>query len=747
MKRLIIALAVTILASCGGKNGGKLPDYLNDKKPVEVRIEDALGRMTLEEKIAMLHAQSKFSSPGVPRLGIPGLNVSDGPHGVREEIAWERWESAGRTDDSCTAFPALTCLAATWDVDLAALYGRSIGEEARFRGKDVLLGPGVNIYRTPLGGRNFEYMGEDPFLASQMVVPYVRGVQSQGVAACVKHFALNNQENDRLAVNVSVSDRALHEIYLPAFRAAVVDGGAWAIMGAYNRYKDQHCCHNEYLLNTVLKGEWNFDGTVLSDWGGTHDTREAAMNGLDIEFGTWFEGSKGDWDYDNYYMARPLLELVRSGEIDESVVDGKVRRILRLIFRTSMDRSRPFGSFASPEHFAASRAIAEAGVVLLKNDHNSLPVSSESEGTILVVGENAVRRMTVGGGSSELKTKYEITPLEGLRARFGDRVQYMRGYESSDRANGDGALAVPGTEAGAYAGDETGVGAFRHAEPLSEVVEAAARAEIVLFFGGLNKTLGQDCEGGDRASMALPYGQDELIAALAAANPRTAVVIMSGNAVAMPWRDAVPAIVQGWYLGSEAGSALAAVIAGDVNPSGKLPFTYYSSLTDCGAHVLGDYPGAEHRETYMDDIWVGYRYTDKKGEGAAANFPFGHGLSYTTFEYSAVEGDKEAIAEDGSVRISVRVRNTGSRTGAEVVQLYIGDAHASVARPIKELKGFQKVVLEPGHSTKVTFVVKPEALSFYDETRHRWVVEKGNFTAYVGASATDIKGLVEFSVL
>jgi beta-glucosidase len=278
-------------------------------------------------------------------------------------------------------------------------------------------------------------------------------------------------------------------------------------------------------------------------------------------------------------------------------------------------------------------------------------------------------------------------------------------------------------------------------------LEAAREAAAVVFVGGLNKTFGQDCEGSDRSSMELPYGQDALIAALADANPRTAVVILSGNAVAMPWKDKVPAIVQGWYLGSEAGTALAAVLSGDVNPSGKLPFTYYSALTDCGAHVLGDYPGAEHRETYMDDIWVGYRYTDKKGEGAVPNFPFGHGLSYTTFDYSAVEGDKEAIAEDGKVRISVRVHNSGTVAGAEVVQLYIGDAHASVARPIKELKGFQKVVLQPGQSKKLTFEVGGDALSFYDETRHRRVIEKGNFTAYVGSSATDIRGIVEFSVL
>jgi beta-glucosidase len=736
-----------VLSSCTGKNNG-VPVYLDDEKPLEMRISDALGRMTLEEKIDMLHAQSLYSSKGVPRLGIPDIIATDGPHGIQREIAWNKWEDAGRTNDSCTAFPALSCLAATWDPGMAALYGKSIGEEARYRGKTVLLGPGVNIYRTPLGGRNFEYMGEDPFLASRMVVPYIKEVQRQGVAASVKHFALNNQETDRMQINVSVSERALHEIYLPAFRAAVEDGGVWTLMGAYNRYNGQYCSQNEYLLNKVLKGEWEFDGAVISDWGATHDTRGAALGGLDIEFGTTFPDSLAG-NFDDYYMARPLLSLVEAGDIHESVIDEKVRRILRLIFRTSMDRTRPFGSFATPEHFAASREIAQAGIVLLKNDGDVLPLDASATGTILVVGENAIRPMTLGGGSSALKTKYEISPLEGLRARFGDRIRYMRGYSSfvstdheHESQDDGGPLAMLAENA--KQADPAGEG---EVEPLADIVEAARTADVVIFIGGLNKDPYQDCEDHDRLSISLPYDQDVLIEALAAANTRTVVVNISGNAVAMPWKDNVPAIVQSWYLGSEAGNALAAVLSGDVNPSGRLPFTYYSSLQDCGAHVLGDYPGADHRESYMDDIWVGYRYTDKKGEGARPNFPFGHGLSYTQFEYYDIEGDKDVIAADGTVKVSVRIRNTGHRTGSEVVQLYIGDTNASVARPVKELKGFEKVTLEPGKSTRVTFTVGYDELSFYDETRHRWTIEKGNFTAYVGASVTDIRGVVEFSVL
>ncbi len=723
LKFTISALvAAALLSACGHKDGnGKLPAYLDDSKSIETRIADAIERMTLEEKIGMLHAQSQFSSRGVPRLGIPDLVFTDGPHGVAEELAWDGSASAGWTNDSCTAFPALTCLAATWDPEMSALYGRSIGEEARYRGKHVLLGPGVNIYRTPLGGRNFEYMGEDPFLASQMVVPYIKGVQSQGVAACVKHFALNNQEADGIEINVSIGDRALYEIYLPAFRAAVEEGGAWAVMGACNRYKEQYCCQSQYLLNDVLKGEWAYDGVVVSDWGGTHDAKQAALNGLDMEFGTQSDSIAGN-DYNNYYMADPLLAMVKSGEIDEKVIDEKVGRILRLVFRTSMDRGRPFGSFATPEHFAASRTIAENGIVLLKNGGDLLPLEPGKGGTILVVGENAVRRMTPGSGSTSLKAKYEVLPLDGLRAKYGDRIRYMRGYTSA-------------------------ADSVRRAEPLSDIIEAAQAADAVVFIGGLNHTPNQDAAGADRLTMSLPYGQDELIEALAGANPHTAVVILSGNAVAMPWKDNVASILQGWYLGSEAGNALAGVISGDVNPSGKLPFTYYSSVNDCGAHVLGDYPGANHRETYMDDIWVGYRYTDKKGEGANPNFPFGHGMSYTTFEYSSIAGDKDVIAVDGTVKITVTVKNTGKRRGSEVVQLYIGDNHSSVARPIKELKGFKKIALDPGKSTKVTFSVDREALSFFDDKRHQWIVEKGNFTAFVASSATDIRGIVEFSVL
>lgn len=741
MKRIIVILATAALAwaCCGGTNKNTCcgPAYLDGSAPIEERVEDALMRLTTEEKIGLIHAQSKFSSAGVPRLGIPEVWCTDGPHGIRPEVLWDEWNQAGWTNDSCTAFPALTCLAATWNPEMSALYGRSIGEEARYREKDVLLGPGVNIYRTPLNGRNFEYMGEDPFLASRMVVPYVQGVQSNGVAACVKHYALNNQEVDRDHVDVVVDDRALYEIYLPAFKAAVEEGGAWAIMGAYNKYKGEHCCHNQYLLNDILKGEWGFDGVVISDWGGTHDTREAALKGLDMEFGSWTNGL--NWGasnaYDGYHLAKPYLKMIEEGQLSTAELDDKARRVLRLIFRTAMNADKPFGSLNSPEHLEAARRIAGEGMVLLKNDGGVLPIELDGKPTILVVGENAVKMMTVGGGSSSLKVQHEYTPLEGIRNYVGDRAEvvYERGYV--------------GDVTGNYNGVETGqdLSDSRPKEKLiADAVAAAQKADYVLFIGGLNKSDHQDCEGADRNHLELPYAQNEVIEALAAANPRLAVLNISGNAVAMPWIDSVPAVMQCWFIGSEAGNAIARTVFGEVNPSGRLPFTFPVKLEDNSAHAVGEWPGDGVQVHYNEGIYVGYRWNDRKN--IEALFPFGHGLSYTTFEYGEPSISAASMRDGGSVRIKVRVTNTGKREGAEVVQLYIGDDEASLDRPVKELKGFEKVHLEAGESADVEFVVTVDALKFFDPDKHEWVAEKGGFTAYVAASAEDIKGKVKFTL-
>ncbi|KAB5349023.1 glycosyl hydrolase [Bacteroides salyersiae] len=719
------------------------PVYLDDSKPVEERVEDALSRMTLEEKIAVTHAQSKFCSPGVARLGIPEFWMTDGPHGIRPEVLWDEWDQAGWTNDSCVAFPALTCLAATWDTDMSMLYGKSIGEEARYRNKTVLLGPGVNIYRTPLNGRNFEYMGEDPYLAGRMVVPYVQGVQQNGVAACVKHYALNNQEVNRHTTNVIVDDRALYEIYLPAFKAAVQEGKAWSIMGAYNLYKGQHACHNQYLLNDILKGEWGFDGVVVSDWGGVHDTDQAITNGLDMEFGSWTDGlSNGASNaYDNYYLADPYLERIQSGKAGTKELDDKVRRILRLAFRTTMDRNRPYGAMRSPEHYDAARKIGEAGIVLLQNNGNLLPIDLAKTKKIAVIGENAVKMMTVGGGSSSLKVQREISPLDGIRNRVGNRAEvvYARGYV------GDASGEYNGVVSGQNLKDDRSP-----EELIAEAVRVAGEADYVIFIGGLNKSAHQDCEDSDRTGLGLPYGQDRVITELVKANQNLVVVNVSGNAVAMPWIKEVPAVLQAWFLGSEAGNAIAAVLMGDVNPSGKLPFTFPARLKDVPAHQLGEYPGSEKvgdivNEKYNEGIFVGYRWADKQKK-AKPLFPFGHGLSYTTFEYGKPVADKKTMTADDTITFTVTVKNTGDREGQEVVQLYISDKKSSLPRPVKELKGFRKVKLAPGEEQKVSFTVAKDALSFFDDAKHEWIAEPGKFEAVIAASAADIRGVVPFEL-
>ncbi len=733
----VFSFAALAAACCQTAPKSEGPVYLDENQPIEARVEDALGRMTLEEKVKILHAQSKFSSAGVPRLGIPELWTTDGPHGIRPEVLWDEWDQAGWTNDSCVAFPALTCLAATWNEEMSALYGKSIGEEARFREKDVLLGPGVNIYRTPLNGRNFEYMGEDPYLASRMVVPYVQEVQKNGVAVCVKHYALNNQEARRHEYDAVVSDRALYEIYLPAFKAAVQEGGAWSIMGAYNFYKGQHACHNQYLLNDILKGEWGFDGAVISDWGGAHDTEEAITNGLDLEFGTWTNGlnSSSSKSYDTYYLADPYLAKLREGTASEEVLNDKVRRVLRLIFRTAMNNDKPAGSMCSPEHYAAARQIAGEGIVLLKNDNDVLPVNLEKVRTIAVIGENAIKMMTVGGGSSSLKVQHECTPLEGIAAAVGDKAEivYERGYVGDISGNYNG--VVSGQDLSEDRSEE---------QLIADAVAAAKKADVVLFFGGLNKASHQDCEDSDRYHLELPYAQDRVIEALAEANPNLAVVIISGNAVAMPWVDKVNAILEGWYSGSQTGHAVADVLFGKVNPSGKLPFTFPVKLEDNGAHALNAYDPDDLSVEYKEDIFVGYRWADK--QQVKPLFAFGHGLSYTDFTYGDAECARTEVKAGGNVKISVDVTNSGNVSGKEVVQLYIGDDESSLVRPVKELKGFRKISLEPGETKTVTFDIEPEMLKYFDDAKHEWVLENGTFTAYIGASSDDIRTRIQFTI-
>jgi beta-glucosidase len=700
---------------------------------IETKIDSIISLLTLEEKVAMCHAQSKFSSPGVDRLGIPELWMSDGPHGVRGEINWDNWGYANWTNDYITAFPALTCLAATFNPTLSKAYGISIGEEARYRKKDVLLGPGVNIYRTPLNGRNFEYMGEDPFLASKMVVPYIQGVQQNGVAACVKHFVLNNQELWRDHINVEVSDRALYEIYLPAFKAAVQEGNVWSVMGAYNQFRGQYCCHNDLLLNKILKTDWQFDGVVITDWGGAHNTMEAALNGLDIEMGTGTDGlttSKTN-AYDYYYLANPFLEKLKNKEIAETVLNDKVRRILRLMYRTSMNTNRSFGKMNNQEHLDVARKIAGEGIVLLKNEASFFPLDPNKKQTIAIIGENATKSMTIGGGSSELKAKNEISPLQGIQSLFKNAtILHAMGYASGPSVYGEV------------------VSSQLDAEALkNEAIEIAKKADIVLFFGGLNKNHHQDCEGGDRLEFQLPFGQNSLIDAILKVNQNLGVFLISGNAVEMPWIDNVNGLMQTWYLGSEAGNAIADVISGQVNPSGKLPFSFPKKLNDNAAHSFGkiSYPGDSIRQVYLDDILVGYRWHDTKK--IKPQFAFGEGLSYTNFNIVNAKVTQKVFTKNETIKITVTVENTGDFDGAEVVQVYVGKEQSNVKRALKELKGFKKVTVKKGEIKDVDITIKCTDLAYFDETIADWNLEKGIYKIYVGNSSIHISKKITIKII
>lgn len=722
MKKHIIYAMMLILTM---NTTTKAQVYLDQEAPIEERVEDAISRMTTHEKIQVIHAQSKFTSAGVPRLGIRQLNMDDGPHGVREELEWNSWNPAKWTNDYVVAFPSLTCLAATWNRELAALYGNAVSEEFAYRGKDVMLGPGVNIQRTPLNGRAFEYMGEDPLLASEMVVPYIQSAQKNGIGCCLKHFVLNDQETDRFAVNVNVSDRALHEIYLAPFKKAVEEAKVFTIMGSYNMWKGIHCCHNDELLNGILKRDWGFDGALISDWGGTTDTWQAATGGLDIEMGSYTDGKlkESEFTYDDYYLARPFEKLIEEGKIPMEVLDDKVARVLRTIFRTAMNPKKATGSLCSEDHYNACRTIGEEGIVLLKNGAAErkgkaiLPLDVSKYGRILLVGENATRSLTQGGGSSELKTLHDVSPLEALKALYGDKIDYAQGY-TSGRAIYDQVDKV----------DPAKQAALR-----AEALEKAKSADLILFVGGLNKNRRQDCENGDREGYDLSFGQNELISELAAIQKNIVVVIFGGNPYATPWLDHVAALVHCWYLGSEAGNALANVLSGKVCPSGKLPVTFAKRYEDYPYVKYGEeaYPGKDKQVYYKEDIYVGYRGFER--DKTAPLFPFGYGLSYTTFKYGkpTVEGNT----------VSVDVTNTGNVEGKETVQLYIGFDKCTEDRPAKELKDFQKISLKPGETQKVSFTISTEHLQYFSTASGKWETYNGPCRAFVGGSSADVQSV------
>lgn len=717
IKPIIASAMALFAAACHGQV------YLDPKAPIEDRVKDALSRMTTHEKVKILHAQSKFTSAGVPRLGIRQLNMDDGPHGVREELEWNSWSPARWTNDSIVAFPSLTCLAATWNRELSASYGDAVSEEFAFRGKDIMLGPGCNIQRTPLNGRAFEYAGEDPYLAGEMLVPYIKAAQANGVACCLKHFVLNDQEIDRFRVNVNISDRALHEIYLAPFKKAVEKADVWTIMGSYNMYKNVHCCHNDGLINGVLKGDWNWDGALVSDWGGTTNTWEAANGGLDIEMGTYTDGKlkESEFGYNDYYLADPFEKLINEGKVPMSVLDDKAARVLRTIFRTAMNPDKVIGSQCSEAHYQTCREIAQEGIVVLKNNKNILPINPDLYKNILVVGDNATRSLTLGGGSSELKTLRDISPLEALRSLYGDKVDYAQGYEAG-RALYDRVDKVDPE---------------RQSQLKAEALDKAKQADLIIFIGGLNKNHKQDCENGDRESYDLSYGQNELISALAKIQKNTIVVTYGGNPYAMPWNNQVAAISHCWYLGSESGSALCDILSGKICPSGKLPMTFAVRYEDYPYVKYGAraYPGENKQVHYLEDIFVGYRhFTTNK---VKALYPFGYGLSYTSFAYG-----KPAVSVSGDeVTVSVDITNTGKTAGKEIAQVYVQAPKSDVVRPARELKAFAKTkTLAPGEKETLTMTISKDELRYYDEKAKGWTLTEGTYTFFVGRNSEDMMG-------
>ena len=731
MKKIIGVIACGLFL-----NAAAASSQVTDKEKVQMekRIEKLIKKMTLEEKVGLLHGNSKFYVAGVERLGIPEWSLSDGPHGVRAEINRHDWAYAGWTNDSASYFPTGTAFAAAWNPELAYRRGEVLGEEARWRKKDVLLGPGVNIIRSPLCGRNFEYMSEDPYMNSVLAVAYIKGLQSRDVACSVKHFAVNNQETNRTTVDVECSERALREIYLPAFKAAVQEGGALTVMAAYNKFRGEFCAENNYLVRKILRNEWGFDGVYVTDWGAAHSTVPSMEAGLDLEMGTLID------KYEDWYYANPLIEAVKSGKIPMSLVDEKVGDVLRVMIKTNvLDPKKRFGpgSMNTKEHQQATYDAAAEAIVLLKNQNNLLPLDFSSIKSLAVIGDNATRKHSNGGLSSEIKAVYEVTPLEALRAKWGDKVdiRFAQGYEKlstfvegSNNGQSSGTFSSKTQESDAL---------------LKEAVEVARTSDVALLVCGLNHDY--DTESFDRLNMDIPYGQVELIQEVVKANPRTIVVMIAGSPLNMAAVDICsPAIVWAWFNGMEGGNALVDVLSGKVNPSGKMPFTTPVSLDQSPAHALGNFPGRDLKVNYEEDILVGYRWFDTKGLPVV--YPFGYGLSYTTFGYSNLNTDKETYDQADTIQATFTLTNTGDREGAEVAQLYVSDPVCSVMRPVKELKGFKKVFLKPGESRRITLDIPVSSLAFYSEAQSQFVVEPGEFILQLGASASDIKQKISAEV-
>lgn len=733
-------------------------DAKKNGKKVEKDIEKLLSKMTLDEKISMIHGASLFQSGGVERLGIPGVMTSDGPMGVRAEFMRDRWIPAGNNDDNVSYLPSNSALASTWNPYRAYEMGHVLGAEARGRGKDVILAPGINIKRSPLCGRNFEYMSEDPKLTAALTVPFVKGVQENDVAACVKHFAANGQETDRLMVDEEIDVRTLYEIYFPAFKAAVQEGKAYSVMGAYNKINGYHCCENKNLLDLVLRNEWGFDGTVISDWGGVHKTKEAAECSLDIEMSVFP-------DFDEYKLANPLKEAIRKGEVPEEAVDDKVRNILRMMFRLKMigkqKEERKAGSYNTPDHREMALRTAEESMILLKNDNHILPLHAGKIKKLVVIGQNAAKIHSDGGGSAEIKALYEICPLMGLKTYLGGNTEilYLKGYHVPEKPKtfdhnwqADSLDDLKDTNIGMAVRDEAGENEMHRKgeeERLAQIekekaevheknkalfaqaVEAAKDADAVIFVGGLNHDI--DSEGFDRSDMVLPYEQDMLIDALLSVRKDLIITLIGGSPVEMPWKDKASAILWSYYAGMETGNAFAKIIFGDINPSGKLAETFPQKYQDCVTAKNGQF-GVWGKIKLEEGLYIGYRYFDR--QHIAPAFCFGHGLSYTEFAYSGLTLKTE---KGRDVKLTFTVKNTGKKIGSEIAQVYVAPIASKVDRPDKELKAFAKIELAPGKSRKVDLILKQTDFAYFDEHLHAFIADAGDYEILVGASSEDIR--------
>ncbi len=742
MKRLLnkimtVAICLSALYGCNSGNHGyvgrsKLSEF--DKEAINI-----VSQMTLQEKVDMMHGKYMFVSAGIERLGISDMQYADGPFGIREELESKSWNPLRLSNDSATFFPTGSALAATWSPELAYEYGVGLAREARLRGKDMLLGPAINIQRIPTGGRTYEYLSEDPFLSSRLSVSYTRGVQDNGVAVCLKHYALNNQENNRGTVNVVVSPRAMREIYLPPFQAAVIEGDAYGVMAAYNKVNGSWCSENDFLQNRVLRDEWGFKGMIISDWGGTHSTVDAVNNGLNVEMPG------------NQYLGQALIDSVINGKISEKVIDERVKDILRVRMAIEPIPSQEANKImtAQPEQAAIAYRVAAKSIVLLKNENSLLPLNLNKIKKVAVIGDNATRKMSSGGVGAGVKAYCEITPLEGLRSQLNGlaEIVFAQGYS---------------TMSGRY---RWGIQPETSSEKLlAEALEAAKDADIVIFIGGNNREV--ETEGSDRTTIELPFGQDNLLKAISEVNENIITVLVAGAPVDLNTVNKISSsIVVSWFNGSEGGNALADVLVGNISPSGKLPFTYPIKLEDSPAYAMGNYPqtdvpvskdvfvslvGNEAAENvltsehsnrniavYSEDMLVGYRWFDTKNRPVM--YPFGHGLSYTTFDYDNIIVSKNKYSKRESIEVTFELNNTGEYEADEVVQLYVSRIDSKVEWPFKELKAFKRISLKPGESKTVTLSVPVENLKYWNEKKYDWVLEHGVIELLIGSSSADIR--------